>query len=242
MRKFALIGALAIALLGISPAVTNAAMLLRLTDNFGNTVTVSDQQLGVDLSPVVGVITFTGTLTGGSSASPWIVNVTTGLSKPAIGSPSQAKIDLSSVNVSSTGVAGSTITLEVTDTDYTLSGSPIAHYHNIGGTLSAGGSISSADYLDLGNAEFGLSNGLFLGPFTAAGGFSGGISGSVAGYVPGAGFSMTEVVIITHGSGVSSTSFNSESIASVPEPATALILLGLAPVLGFVARRRRTVA
>lgn len=228
-----------VAVLGF-PCSARAAFVLTLTDNLGNTVTVVDQGAG-DSNSVVGAITFIGTLTGGSGASPWNVNVTTGLSKPlAPNSGNLAHIDLNSVNASST--AGATLTISLTDTDFTLSSSgTIDHTHGIGGTVQSGtgNSLISADYLDLANNEFGLANGIHLGPF--GGVFSGSGSNVIPGYVGGSPFSMTEVVVITHAV-AGSTSFNAESTAVVPAPAgLALALIG-APVFGIGAwlRRRRT--
>ena len=69
--------------------------------------------------------------------------------------------------------------------------------------------------LDFNNAEFGLFNGLHLGPF-GPGAFAGSISQIVGPYTAGTSFSLTEVVRITHGGGVNLTSFDAESDVIVP--------------------------
>ena len=76
----------------------NAAFVMTLSDGV-NTATVTD---GV-LNPLDGVVTFNGVLGAGA----WIVNVTTGISKPVFpNNDGFAKMDLNSVNV--TSAAGGT--------------------------------------------------------------------------------------------------------------------------------------
>ncbi len=103
----------ALAVEALAPTV-HAGMRLYLDDGLGHSVTVPDGD-PLDAHPSVGVITFIGSL---GVASVWQVNVTTGISKPVIGGPTSAEIDLNSLSVSSTG--GGTLTIGLTDTDFAL--------------------------------------------------------------------------------------------------------------------------
>lgn len=91
-----------IALMGVllTPRVEAGLLQLRMTDNLGNTVTVADQGIG-DSNAANGALTFIGGLGG---LSTWTVNVTTGISDPIFPANSGfAKMDLNSVNVSTSG-------------------------------------------------------------------------------------------------------------------------------------------
>lgn len=82
----------------------NALMVLSLSDG-GSTVTVTDEGVG-DTSPGVGVITYNGPV-----GTNWTVNVTTGLTKPLLGSATSPELDLNSSNLSSLGAGIMTIDL-----------------------------------------------------------------------------------------------------------------------------------
>src|SRR5262245_33320809 len=77
--------------------VTNSVGVV-ITDNGAN-----------DSAPAIGQITFNGSI-----GTNFTVNVTTGLSKPIIGTGTAGQIDLNSVNVASTGPGVLRITLEDT--------------------------------------------------------------------------------------------------------------------------------
>jgi hypothetical protein len=180
------------------------------------------------LSPISGAIIFTG------AVGSFLLNVTTGLSEPVVGSTAEPELDLNSVNVSGTG---GTLTIALSDS-FT---SPPAPYvtgfaSSIGGTLPSGGaSISYTSWLNGGQS---------LG-----GGFSAGPTGSGT-TVPFAGqfvsadvsaalslpYTLTQVVTLTlPGGGVVSFDANLEAL---PEPFS-LLLVGTGLVgLGFLSRRR----
>ena len=175
---------------------------------------------------VSGIATFFGAI--GNFAA----NVTTGVSKPLIGSVFQPILDLNSIDVSAN--AGGKLTISLTDTDFIGAGGIIQALSTIGGTL-ASGSLKVDTFLDCGNNAFGetthlTSQTLSGNPF----------SGSANAFVNGCqgNYSVTQVAVLTLPGGAI---FSGDSMLAVPEPSTAAIfgigLLGLG-----LALRRKTKA
>jgi len=215
--------------LGFSP-IASADMILTLDDLAGNSVSITDGGTGDDAS-AEGAIVFNGTL------GAWTINVTTGLSKPVLGDPFAAMMDLTSVNVSS-GDPGS-LTIMLTDTDFELlSVAPTLLLMNeIGGTTQ--GTVEAWGYLDWTNEEFGT-GGLSVsqGPF-GPGAFSD-TATAVGTNVADAFFSLTEVVTIVHGAAGQVTSFDKLLTAMVPEPASMLLVgSGLIGLTAFYRRKTK---
>ena len=129
-----------ILLLGLFAVQTHAAMILTLNDGSGNTALVQDTDHD-------GVLNYNGNLGGSSN---WIVNVSTGLSKPLLGSSTEAYMDLNTVNVTSSG--GGTLTIKLTDIDFALPAGSYQLTSAIGGTTN--GSVQVTQILDPDNSLF----------------------------------------------------------------------------------------
>lgn len=232
--KSLMVPAAIVALLLTMGQDAKAAFKLELSSG-ATTVTITDGGAG-DSSATAGVIAFNGSV--GANFS---INITTGISKPVLGSAFEAKMDLNSVNVSSLGAG--TLTIRLTDTDFILPnkiGDQMVLTNSWGGTTN--GSITAQGFASLSNTEFDTSGGAtpFQGPF-GPGAFSSTASSLVGPFTAAnQAFSLTEVVTITHTGKGQVTSFDKEITAVVPEPGTLMLFgMGLLGVAAYGWRRRK---
>jgi hypothetical protein len=212
----------------------DAAHKISLSDGV-TTILIEDQDFGpivpntgADIYAEDGVVAWSG------AVGTWIVNVTTGLSKPLIG---PAQMTLSSVNVS--GGAG-TLTIMHTDTAFTDLGG-LSTTATIGGTTH--GTVEYKAFFDASNVEFGqgsLVASFGMADYDMAGSAFSGMQSSLASLNQP--YSLTQIVTIRH-SGVAVSSFGANiSAVAVPEsPSRAVGGLAFAflAFAGFVFRHHR---
>lgn len=172
-----------------------------------------------------GIVSFVG------SVGAWFINSVLGIANPATGDEFTDVMHLNSVDVSN---GAGTLTVMLTDTDMSKTNAPFMT--TLGG--ATGGSVSFATYMSSTNTAFDLETLLDSSGTFSGGGFSQNGSGGISTSGP---YSLTQVVTITHGGGLRSTSFDYEIKVpeAVPEPMTlTLVGAGLAG-MGVFGRRKR---
>ena len=221
--KHKIIQAATAALLAGGVPAAHAIPTLSFSIDGGATITCADGA-ACDTNTSAGVVTFS------QSLGDFVVNVSTGLSKPTLttGAP---LIDLNTVNVQVSGGAH-TLQIGFSDTGFDIYNGRITT--DYGGTLNGiGASLDYSAYYDAGNTLFGEGT-LIGGGGSGSGAYSGSADG---GWSPNAAYSVTEILTLTTGGGM--TVFSGDFSVNVPEPGT-LALIGLA-LLGFAAAYRRRV-
>ena len=199
-------------LLGLAQP-SHAGLMLELTDG-----TTTDVVPGS-----TGIAAFFGAI--GNFAA----NVTTGISKPMIGSATDPILALNSIDV--TAMGGGALTIELTDTDFIGAGGVVQAVNSVDGLLTAG-NFSLSTYLDCGNNPFGQTTKLTSQTS---------LTGSASSFVNGCqgNYSLTQVAVLTMPGGAV---FGGTSVLTVPEPSTVAIfgvgLLGL----GLALRRKAKAA
>ena len=217
-------GAASAATLALSASAALAIPQLQLSDGT-STVTVTDQGVG-DLDGLAGAIVFSG------QVGSYFINVTTGVTKPVLGSAEEPSLDLNSINVS--GPGGGVLTIRFTETDYLSNSGTADIFSAIGGVTS--GTMQYQTFASTTNDPFQQDllvsdSGYLNGPFVFSALSTIAISGT---------YSLTAVATITHsGSGTQNSSFN--AVVELPEPflAPPLVLGSLLLGSTFIMRRRK---
>jgi hypothetical protein len=211
----------------------DAIPMLRLTSG-AESVTITDEGGGDAASGTPGVVGFAG------GVGTFTLNLTTGFTTPVLGSPTEPWMDILSGDLS--GGAG-TLTIELTETDFTTP-TPVGHFlTSIGGTSFRPDTLIQVQtYLDTANTPFGLgtplgnTGSILTGADLAFAGASGG--GGVPTSSP---YALTSVVTLAH-FGPTFSSFDAQlKIDPAPEPSSWLLLGSGVVALGCYQRRRTRV-
>ncbi len=231
--KTALLHALiTVAAASIAATQASATPILRLEALGFGSATIADGS-ALDFNPIAGVVTAINALPG----SDWAINVTTGLSKPVLGSADLPMLDLSSVSVSSLG--GGTLNIWLTDTGFTAKPDEVNALAAIGGTIASGGTVSYKTYFDASNVAFGTATEL-----TSLGAFGSSAFADSAGttFSSATPYSLTLFVSIFHDASRVWQGTSFDATLAVPEPSS-LFLTGMGLLaMAFVLRHRRVLA
>lgn len=211
-------------------AVAADAGTIKISDGF-STLIITDQDFTTDdgtpadLSDQPGVVSFMGVL--GS----WTFNMTSGITKPALGSSTAPVMELHDISLSSS-TTGGTLTIWFSEVGFGPT-APVAETV-IGGV--AEGKIKFETFK--GVALFEESQALSSSTFNS--GYFGGTESVALGNSDGP-YSLTQKVTITHKAGAKVSSFHaiiSASPAAVPDGGATLSLLGLG-LVGVAFLRQR---
>ena len=117
MKKFTVLAVGALLLAGITTSAN--ALSIRLVSG-SDSMTLSDNSLG-DINPTTGAVTFIG------SVGDFVFNVSTGISKPVLGSASNPFMDLVSVDISSNNASPASLQIFLTEGNVEAANSKIQH-------------------------------------------------------------------------------------------------------------------
>jgi len=203
----------------------HALPTLRLSDGINPDITVTDQSV-LDASGTPGVVVFYG------SIGSWYLNITTGVSKPALGSTTNPSMVLNSVDASSS--AGGILSIYFSDDFF---GPTDAYMHASLHVNNTSGSVAYSTYADAGNQLFNTSTMLTsAGPFGPGPFHSEAIGSLDLSYA----YSLTMQVVINHAAfGVTGlTSGLQPGGPPVPDGGSAVGLLGFA-LMAMAGLRRK---
>ncbi len=184
-----------------------------------------------------------GVITGvGSVGNFNIANVTAAVSNSP-GVANEATLQVTNISITNFFAGESTLTVRVTDTDFTAPSGAVHLSSDFGGTLNRGSNpiptrtVTFQSFIDDSNTAFGVGPTPGLLTATATGSApqstvtgSGDVNTTVVGS-----YSLTNVLTITVGGGAAANISGSATAIPVPEPLAA----GAAGLMGLVALRRR---
>lgn len=207
-----------------------ATPTLKIYDGSGS-MTIADGDAN-DTDSTAGIVSWSGTVGN------WYVQVTTGITKPALGSAISPRFDLLTLDTFKTGPGPSTLVVEFSENDFTVP-LPAGAKAEVGGTLESTTSLLYKTYVGHDNVEFTKSALITtMGPYGPGGSFSGTTYGSVPAPPSPGNVSFTLVLELTDTSvgGFSSV----DATLAVPDTGSSLLLLGSAlGCLGLLARSRK---
>lgn len=211
-------------LLGIAPNV-HALSMLRLSSG-ADTIDIQDQDFDYDASSGLGLVTWIG------SVGNFGITLTSGITKPTIGSATDPKMEIISFDATYLGSGGGTLDVEFSEMDFAL---PATGWStSIGGTSD--GTVTIETWLDNSNTLFGTATQLAsLGTYTGPH-FSGTFDTNLT-TPPSDPYSLTTHVTIIHANANETTNFGTK-LTTIPDPA-AVFLLGSACLIGFSGLRRK---
>jgi hypothetical protein len=210
LNKAILTVALSLVLLAVA-APSHAIPTLRLTADGGAPVMITDQvvSVGGDLNPALGAVTFVG------AVGVFDLNMTTGLTKPILGSAASPSMSLTSSDTSTSAVGPHTLVVEFSETGF---GPVNSTFHLDITGVNTSGTILYQGFLDPANGLF--STAISLGSIGPSGPSI--LGSAVSSQMAFAGpFSLTERVTINI-TGPATASFN--ATLAVPEPGLLLLL------------------
>ncbi|MEW6378710.1 MAG: PEP-CTERM sorting domain-containing protein [bacterium] len=218
----------------ISLAFLSSAQALQVTlwDGTNAPLTVADGDLN-DSNSATGYVTYIG------NYGTFVMNVTTGSSKPGIGSANVPMMDINSFETSSS--SGGTIQVSVSDNGFGPMNAGLSGFHiEYSGTTP--GTVSGAVYWDDTDALYdpltGAGTQHLISSLPAQTG-SFGVEDNPAGIPANSPFSLTMIATITH-TGAQFTSLDF-SLVPTPEPGT-ILLVGLGLLgLGIIGRKKMEV-
>lgn len=228
MKNTLLAGMAALAAISLAPAA-QAIPQLRLSDGF-TTITVTDGGVG-DINASAGVIVFQGAI------GVFNISVTTGVTKPVLGTPTEPVLDLNSIAVNGTGPG--TLTISFSETDFVSTGSSVNFLTSVGGVTA--GSVVFDYFASASNANFATdllvsSTGSLVGPFVDSDLGSESLTGL---------YSLTTVATIVHTANGQNSSFNAnfetvtETIEIPEAPLAPSLIAGVLLLAARTIRRRR---
>lgn len=224
---------LSVALALAAATVSQATPMLQISDGVALATTISDNGPG-DANPMVGAVSFSGVING------WNILVSSGVTKPNLGSSTSPSLDLAWQVTRTSAAGGAQLTICFSENGFNLA-TPRNFETATGGTFGsgAGNTANVRTYYDLGNTELAqttlLTSRLFTTPPNAqsASDFGGPVPSD-----PSVSFTIKLVLGMAVGS-VSSGDIDLHQ--NVPEGGSMVTFLGTALLaLGAFAVRRKS--